>query len=38
MSALGSLAAGANGSIWKVAAVILVAALLLVASSTCTGW
>lgn len=38
MSALGSLAAGAVGSIWKMAAIILAAALLVVASSTGTGW
>ena len=38
MSALGTLAAGAVGGIWKVAAVVLAATLLLVASSTGTGW
>ena len=38
MSALGTLAAGAVSGIWKVAAIVLAATLLLVASSTGTGW
>ena len=38
MSALGTLAAGAVSGIWKAAAVMLAAALLLGASSTGTGW
>ena len=38
MSALGTLAAGVVSGIWKVAAIILATALLLVASSTGTGW
>lgn len=38
MSALGTLAGAAVSGIWKVAAAILAAVLLLVASSTGTGW
>jgi hypothetical protein len=38
MSALGTLAAGAVSGIWKAASIILATALLLVASSTGTGW
>ena len=38
MSALGTLAAGAVSGIWKAGAIVLAAALLLVASSTGTGW
>ena len=38
MSALGTLAAGAVSGIWKVVAIVLAAMLLLVASSTGTGW
>ena len=38
MSALGTLAAGAVSGIWKLTAIVLAAALLLVASSTGTGW
>ena len=38
MSALGALAAGAVSGIWKVVAIVLAAMLLLVASSTGTGW
>lgn len=38
MSALGTLAAGAVSGIWKVAAIALAAVLLVVASSTGTGW
>ena len=38
MSALGTLAGAAVSGIWKVAAAILAVVLLLVASSTGTGW
>ena len=38
MSALGTLAGTAVGGIWKVAAIALAAVLLVVASSTGTGW
>jgi hypothetical protein len=38
VSALGALAAGAVSSIWKLAAIALAAALLLVVGSTGTGW
>ena len=38
MSALGTLAGAAVSGIWRVSAIILAAALLLVASSTGTGW
>ena len=38
MSALGTLAAGAVSGIWKAATIALSAALLLVVSSTGTGW
>lgn len=38
MSGLGALAASAVSSIWKVAAIVLAAALLLVAGSISTGW
>ena len=38
MSALGTLAAGAIGGIWKVSAIVLAAVLLVGASSTGTGW
>ena len=38
MSALGTLAAGAVSGIWKAAAIILAAMLLVVASATGTGW
>ena len=38
MSALGTLAAGAVSGIWKAASIVLGAALLVVASSTGTGW
>ena len=38
MSALGTLAGGAVGGIWKAAAIALAAVLLVVASSTGTGW
>ena len=38
MSALGTLAAGVVSGIWKAPAIILATALLLVASSTGTGW
>ena len=38
MSALGTLAGAAVGGIWKVAAIALAAVLLVVASSTGTGW
>ncbi|MGK5071162.1 hypothetical protein [Janthinobacterium sp. RT4P48] len=38
MSALGTLAGAAVSGIWKAAAIVLATALLLVASSTCTGW
>ena len=38
MSAVGTLAAGAVSGIWKVGAIVLAAVLLLVASSTGTGW
>ena len=38
MSALGALAAGAVSGIWKAVAIVLAAVLLLVASSTGTGW
>ena len=38
MSALGALASGAVSGIWKVAAIVLATMLLLVASSTGTGW
>ncbi len=38
MSALGTLAAGAVSGIWKAAAIVLAAVLLVVASSTGTGW
>jgi len=38
MSALGTLAAGVVSGIWKAAAIILAIALLLVTSSTGTGW
>ena len=38
MSALGTLAAGAVSGIWKAAAILLATALLLLASSTGTGW
>lgn len=38
MSALGALAAGAVSGIWKLTAILLAAALLLVGSSTGTGW
>ena len=38
MSALGALAAGAVSGIWKAAAMLLAAGLLVVASSTGTGW
>lgn len=38
MSVLGTLAAGAVSGIWKAVAIILATALLLVASSTGTGW
>ena len=38
MSALGALAAGAVSGIWKLTAILLATALLLLASSTGTGW
>ncbi|TNC78250.1 hypothetical protein FHI69_02850 [Janthinobacterium lividum] len=38
MSALGTLASGAVSGIWKAAAIALSAALLVVVSSTGTGW
>lgn len=38
MSALGALAAGAVSGIWKAVAIVLAAALVVVASSTGTGW
>ena len=38
MSALGTLAAGVVSGIWKATAIVLATALLLVASSTGTGW
>lgn len=38
MSALGTLAAGAVSGIWKAAAIALAAMLVVVASSTGTGW
>ena len=38
MSALGTLAGAAVGGIWKAAAIALAAVLLVVASSTGTGW
>ena len=38
MSALGALAAGAVSGIWKAAAIVLGGLLLVVASSTGTGW
>ncbi|NHZ35350.1 hypothetical protein F0185_17420 [Massilia sp. CCM 8692] len=38
MSALGTLAAGVTGGIWKVAAVILLAALLVVGAWSGGGW
>ena len=38
MSALGALAAGAVSGIWKAAAIVLSAVLLVVASTTGTGW
>lgn len=38
MSALGTLAAGVTGGIWKVAAVILLAALLMVGAWTGGSW
>ncbi len=38
MSALGALAAGAVSGIWKAVAIVLATVLLLVASSTGTGW
>ena len=38
MSALGTLASGAVSGIWKAATIVLAALLLLVASSTGTGW
>jgi hypothetical protein len=38
VSALGALAAGAVSGIWKVAAIVLAAALLLVVGSSGTGW
>ena len=38
MSALGTLAGAAVNGIWKVASIVLAGALLVVASSTGTGW
>ncbi|PHV13907.1 hypothetical protein CSQ90_26100 [Janthinobacterium sp. BJB303] len=38
MSALGALAGAAVSGIWKVAAIVLAGALLVVASATGTGW
>lgn len=38
MSALGALADGAVSGIWKAVAIVLAVALLVVASSTGTGW
>ncbi|ATQ75099.1 hypothetical protein CR152_11615 [Massilia violaceinigra] len=38
MSALGTLAAGVTGGIWKIVAVILLAALLMVGAWTGGGW
>ncbi|CUI09848.1 hypothetical protein BN2497_14473 [Janthinobacterium sp. CG23_2] len=38
MSALGTLAAGVTGGIWKIVAVILLAALLVVGAWTGGGW
>ncbi|MBB5610447.1 MULTISPECIES: hypothetical protein [unclassified Janthinobacterium] len=38
MSALGALTSGAVSGIWRVAAIALAAVLLVVASSTGTGW
>ena len=38
MSALGTLAAGAVSGIWKMTAILLAAMLLVVTSSTGTGW
>jgi hypothetical protein len=38
MSALGSLAAGAVAGVWKIAALLLLAALLAVMSAGGTGW
>lgn len=38
MSALGALAAGAVSGVWKAATIFLTGALLVVASSTGTGW
>ncbi|MDQ1925078.1 hypothetical protein [Massilia pseudoviolaceinigra] len=38
MSALGTLAAGVTGGIWKIIAVVLLAALLLVGAWTGGGW
>ena len=38
MSGLGALAGAAVSGIWKVAAIVLAGALLVVASSTGTGW
>lgn len=38
MSALGALAVSAVSGIWKAAAIVLATALLVVASSTGTGW
>ncbi|MDQ1921300.1 hypothetical protein [Massilia pseudoviolaceinigra] len=38
MSALGTLAAGVTGGIWKIAAIVLAALLLMVLSAAGTGW
>ncbi|NHZ81817.1 hypothetical protein F2P44_21425 [Massilia sp. CCM 8695] len=38
MSALGTLAAGVTGGIWKIAAIVLAAVLLVVLSAGATGW